>query len=238
MRVSNKAVEMFNQQTADAYDERFRKISPIRDNLDFLVRLALDDLPTEARIQCVGVGTGTEIVELANAHPQWRFTGVEPSAPMLDVCRNKVSKNGLTGRCDLVHGYVSDLPAAGAFDAVLCLLVTQFVTDAAERQKMFDDMARQLKTGGYLINAEISGDMSSPEFRDIAEKWKTMHRYAGATAEAAENAVNILSQHVAVVPPSAIEGYLRNSGGSRVRCSFSSRCSSTPGMPGRVSPIG
>jgi tRNA (cmo5U34)-methyltransferase len=206
---------MFNQRTAEAYDERFRKISPIRDNLDFLVRIVLDDLPAEARVLCVGVGTGTEIVELANAHPQWRFTGVEPSAPMLDVCRRKLVKNGLMGRCELVHGYVSDLPPGGGFDTVLCLLVTQFVTDAAERQKMFDDMARQLRTGGYLINAEISDDMSSPEFRDIIEKWKAMHRHAGATAQEAENIANVLAQHVAVEPPSAIERYLRNCGFSR-----------------------
>src|SRR5690606_38346630 len=101
------------------------------------------------------------------------------------------------------------------FDAVLCLLVTQFVTDAAQRQKMFDDMAGQLKAGGYLINAEISGDMSSAKFRDIFEKWKAMHRYAGARAEDAENMFNALKEHVAVVPPAAIERHLETSGFSQ-----------------------
>jgi tRNA (cmo5U34)-methyltransferase len=203
---------MFNQKTADAYDERFSKISPIRDNLNFLIRLVLEDLPVDARILCVGVGTGIEVVELANAYPQWRFTGVEPSAHMLDVCRSKLTKAGLMDRCDLVHGYVSDLPPGGAFNAVLCLLVTQFVTDSAKRQAMFDAMAAQLKPGGYLINAEISDDMSSAAFEDIFEKWKAMHRYAGATAEEAENIGKALSAHVAVEPPIAIERYLRTSG--------------------------
>jgi tRNA (cmo5U34)-methyltransferase len=213
--VSDKTPEFFDKKTADSYDERFGKISPIRANLDFLTRLILDDLPADARILCVGVGTGTEIVELANAHPQWRFTGVDPSASMLDVCREKVRKHGLSDRCELVHGYLNDLPPDGAFDAVLCLLVTQFVKDSAERQEMFNAMARQLKPGGYLINAEISDDMSSATFRDIAEKWKTMHRYAGATEQDAENAVDMLAKHVAVVPPAAIERYLQNSGFSR-----------------------
>lgn len=213
--MSDKAAELFNQKAAESYDERFKKISPIRDNLDFLIRLVLDDLPAEARILCVGVGTGTEIVELANAHPQWRFTGLDPSASMLDVCRSKLSQNGLGDRCELVNGYVSDLPPSGTFDAVLCLLVTQFVTDSAERQKMFDDMARQLRSGGYLINAEISDDMSSAEFLDIVEKWKVMHRHAGATAQETENIVKVLGQHVAVAPASVIERYLRNSDFSR-----------------------
>jgi tRNA (cmo5U34)-methyltransferase len=110
---------------------------------------------------------------------------------------------------------VSDLPPGGAFDAVLCLLVTQFVTDSAKRQEMFGDMAAQLKSGGYLINAEISDDMSSAKFRNIFEKWKVMHRYAGATAEEAGNIGKALSEHVAVEPPVAIERYLCNSGFSQ-----------------------
>jgi tRNA (cmo5U34)-methyltransferase len=210
--MSDKASEFFNQKVAEAYDERFSKISAVRDNLSLLIRLVLEDLPADARILCVGVGTGIEVVELANAYPQWRFTGVEPSASMLDVCRSKLAKAGLMDRCELVHGYVADLPPAGAFDAVLCLLVTQFETDAALRQKMFDDMAAQLRAGGYLINAEISGDMSSAKFRDIFEKWKAMHRYAGATAPDADNMINTLKEHVAVVPPTVIERHLHNSG--------------------------
>jgi tRNA (cmo5U34)-methyltransferase len=209
------ATDLFDRKAAAHYDERFRKISPIRDNLDFLIRLVLDDLPAEARVLCVGIGTGTEIVALANARPSWRFTAVEPSAPMLDVCRGKLGESGLSDRCELFHGYLSALPESGAFDAVLCLLVTQFVTDASERQRLFDDMATRLKPGGYLVNAEISDDMSSAEFLDIAEKWKSMHRYAGATAEEAENAIATLCRHVAVVPPPVIEDYLRNSGFSR-----------------------
>ncbi len=208
----DKATEMFNQKTAEAYDERFNKISPIRDNLNLLIRLVLEDLPAEARILCVGVGTGIEIAELAKAYPQWRFTGVEPSAHMLDVCRSKLTASGLIDCCELVHGYVSDLPPGGAFDAVLCLLVTQFVTDSAKRQEMFDDMAGQLKPGGYLINAEISGDMSSAKFRDIFDKWKGMHRLAGAKAQEADNMINALKEHVAVVPPAVIERYLEASG--------------------------
>lgn len=207
-----KAEELFNATVAESYDERFQKISPIRENLNFLIRLVLEDLPEDARILCIGVGTGIEIVELAKAYPQWRFTGVEPSAHMLDVYRSKLSKCGLMDRCDLVHGYVSDLPPGGAFDAVLCLLVTQFVTENAKRQEMFDSMAEQLKAGGYLINAEISGDMSSAKFHNMFEKWKGMHRLAGATAPEADNMINALKEYVAVAPPAVIERYLESSG--------------------------
>lgn len=234
--MSDKATEMFNQKTAEAYDERFSKISPIRENLNFLIRLVLEDLPAGARILCVGVGTGIEIFELANAYPHWRFTGVEPSAHMLDVCRGKLTQSGLIDRCELVHGYVSDLPPGGAFDAVLCLLVTQFVTDGAKRQEMFDDLVGQLRAGGYLINAEISGDMSSAKFRNIFEKWKGMHRFAGATAQEADNMINALKEHVAVTPPVVIERYLENSGLSEPVQFYQSLLIHAPGTRARISP--
>lgn len=213
--MSDKGRDFFDRKTAESYDERFRKISPIRASLDFVIRIVLDDLPAHSRLLCVGVGTGTEIIDLANANPHWQFVGVEPSAAMLDVCREKIGAHKLSDRCQLVHGYLDDLPLDPQFDAVLCLLVTQFVKDSAQRQAMFDGMAARLKPGGYLINAEISDNMSSAAFRDLSGKWKAMHRFAGATESEAENSVDTLAKHVAVVPPAAIEGSLRSSGFSQ-----------------------
>jgi tRNA (cmo5U34)-methyltransferase len=57
--------------------------------------------------------------------------------------------------------------------------------------------------------------MSSAAFGEIIEKWKAMHRFAGATAQEAENTVKALNEHVAVVPPAAIERHLQASGFSQ-----------------------
>ena len=48
----------FNQEMADAYDRRNSALKPISDGLHFLMRLVLNDLPADARLLCVGVGTG------------------------------------------------------------------------------------------------------------------------------------------------------------------------------------
>lgn len=76
-------------QRASSYDKQAAKLAPVYDALYLLIRLVLFELPADARILCVGVGTGSELVALAQAFPQWRFTAVEPAAPMLDICRQK-----------------------------------------------------------------------------------------------------------------------------------------------------
>lgn len=213
MRVSQKdASQFFDKKSSDSYDTRFKKIGAVTDNLHLLIRILLDDMPPNANILCVGVGTGTEILTLAQAHPGWTFTGVDPAASMLDVAQEKIEAAGIKDRCTLVHGYVSDVAAAENFDAVLCLLVTHFLTNEKERQAIFDAMAARLKKGGTLITADISGDTASPQFQDIFEKWKTMHKFAGAAEDRLEKIREDLQNHVSVLPPASIEEFYRNSG--------------------------
>lgn len=203
----------FDDKVSSGYDERNRRIAPIQQNLHLLTALVLKDLPENARVLCVGVGTGAEILALAAEYPGWRFTGVEPAAAMLAVCRAKVEGAGLADRCDLHQGYLDDLPPTEAFDAVLCILVTQFVLDPGVRQAMFGSMADRLKPGGYLVNAEITGDMDSPEFTSLAGPWQAMHEKADPhSAGHADKMIETLRQKVAVVPPAQMEKYLRGAG--------------------------
>jgi tRNA (cmo5U34)-methyltransferase len=207
-----KVQDFFGKNMAEKYDERFIKIRAINDCLHLLIRLTLEGLPADASILCVGVGTGADILGLADAFPGWRFMGVDPSEHMLDVCRERMRERGLLPRCELVHGYVADIPEEPRFDAVLCLLVTHFVKDPGARQDMFKGMAARLKPGGYLVNAEISHDMASPEFQDLTEKWKAMHRLTGGGEQQVEGMIRALREHVAVEPPAVVEEYLRQGG--------------------------
>jgi tRNA (cmo5U34)-methyltransferase len=78
---------VFDEKVASAYGSRWAKLAPIRDSLDLFIRTILSDLPTDARILCVGVGTGAELINLAQAFPLWQFTAVEPAIAMLNVWR-------------------------------------------------------------------------------------------------------------------------------------------------------
>ena len=98
------------------YDERFAAIAPMRDTLHLLTRAILGDLPADARILCVGAGTGLELLDLARAFPRWRFTAVEPATPMLNRCREKAAEAGVASRCTFHEGYLDSLPPAEPFD--------------------------------------------------------------------------------------------------------------------------
>lgn len=204
--------QFFDKKNSESYDDRARKIGAITDNLHLLIRIVLDDLPKDANILCVGVGTGTEIINLAAAHPGWKFTGVDPAAAMVDIARDKTAASGLQDCCTLLNGYISDVPAGENFDAVLCLLVTHFLTADKDRQDMFNAMEARLKKGGILITADICGDTATAAFDDLFETWKTMHRFAGATPEKLLTMREELSKHVSILPPESIEGFYRASG--------------------------
>ncbi len=71
---------VFDPIHASSYDKQFAKLAPVRDALNLLIRMVLSELPVDARILCIGVGTGRELIDLAQAFPQWRFTAIIASS--------------------------------------------------------------------------------------------------------------------------------------------------------------
>jgi tRNA (cmo5U34)-methyltransferase len=207
----NPPAPFFDQQASATYDERNRKLAPIADGLHFLIRLVLNDLPERARVLCVGVGTGAEILSLAREYPQWEFVGLDPSEPMLEVCRRRLEEAGIAERCRLVPGYVQDLPPGGGYDAVASVLVAHFVPRDA-RAGFFAAMASQLRPGGTLVNAEISFDLDSAEASSMTEQWAKVQRLMGGTPESLAALPKVLREVLTVLPPAETERLLRESG--------------------------
>jgi tRNA (cmo5U34)-methyltransferase len=125
---------VFDQRMASAYDERNAVWAAESEALCSLMRVVFAGLPANARILCVGAGTGSEILALVPAFPDWHFTAVEPSAPMLGVCRSRLEASGLSARCSIHEGFIDTLPAGEPFDAATCLLVSQFILRAEARR--------------------------------------------------------------------------------------------------------
>lgn len=200
----------FNQEMAEAYDARNKALAPIAGNLHFLLRLVLADLPAEARVLCVGVGTGAEILSLATAFPSWSFVGVDPSAEMLAVGRRRLEEAGVMTRCELVHGYVEDAPRE-AFDAVVSLLVAHFIKREG-RPAFYAAIHERLKPGGRFVSAEISGDLDAPEFPAMLEDWKQVHTLMGATPQSLDKLGGMMRETLGVLPPSETESLWRAAG--------------------------
>lgn len=211
--------DFFNEEMAKRYDERNSKLSPISDCMHFLIHLALKDLPTKAKILCVGVGTGVEILALAKTYPQWKFVGVEPSLSMLNVCRKRLQDSDIMDRCELIHGYVEDAPITADFDAALSLLVGHFI-QAQDRVNFYQNMVQRLKSGGYLINTEISFDLDSDEFPLMLQNWKSVQTLMGATPESLATLPTVLKETLTVLSPNEVKDMIKRSGIQNPVCFF------------------
>jgi tRNA (cmo5U34)-methyltransferase len=209
MNDKNSVIHHFSD-AAKLYDERNKQLVPISNNMHFLIRLILRNAPVRARVLCIGVGTGAEILSLSEAFPEWTFVGVDPAAGMLDVCRERLTKAGVINRCELIHGYVHDVPSGENFDVTLSILVGHFVA-REERLKFYQAMSCRLKTGGCLINTEISYDLNSSEFPSMLKNWEAVQSLMGATAESLVGLSQTLREKLSILSPMETEQLLRQS---------------------------
>jgi tRNA (cmo5U34)-methyltransferase len=210
MNINPPVIDHFTD-AARVYDERNRQLAPIADNMHFLIRLILKNAPVRAHVLCVGIGTGAEILSLSKSFPEWTFVGVDPSIGMLDVCRERLSNAGVLHRCELIHGYVHDVPPGENFDAALSILVAHFVK-REERLNFYQAMCGRLCTNGILINTEISFDLNSQEFPLMLKNWEAVQSLMGGTPESLANLSVQLREMLSILSPIETENLLNQSG--------------------------
>jgi tRNA (cmo5U34)-methyltransferase len=207
-----RAPVAFDHAHAAAYDQRFARLAPMRDALHLLISAVFADLPADARILCVGAGTGQELIYLARKFPGWRFAVVEPSAPMLEVCRQKSAEQGITARCVFHEGYLDSLPRSEPFDAATALLVSQFILATEDRAAFFRDIASRLQPGGYLASADLASDMASTAYQSLLDVWIRLMRETGSPPEQLERMRVTYGRDVAVLPQEQVSSMIASAG--------------------------
>jgi tRNA (cmo5U34)-methyltransferase len=203
---------VFDQERASNHDQQFAKLAPMRYGLDLSICMVLSELPNDARILCVGVGTGTELIHLAQHFPQWQFTAVEPAATMLDICRRKAEEYGIASRCTFHEDYLDSLPASDRFDAATCIWVSHFITQLEERRNFFCQISDRLRPNGYLVCSDAASDMSTPAYKSLLEVSRRMFQYAEIPAGEIEKIISAYGQQIAVLPPQEVESMITSSG--------------------------
>jgi tRNA (cmo5U34)-methyltransferase len=140
--------------------------------LQTMARLLLaEHARPDGQILVLGAGGGLELRAFATAEPGWRFCGIDPSAPMLDLARRTLGD--LSPRAALHQGYIDTAPP-GPFDAATCLLTLHFLP-APERLQTLIHLYDRLKPGAPLVVAHHS-------FPQDATKPQWLSRFAAFAA--------------------------------------------------------
>lgn len=179
----------------------------LRDLLGMTALLVAERTPPQASVLVVGAGGGEELKALAQRQPGWRFVGVDPSAPMLDLARSTLGP--LMDRVDLHLGVTGTAPT-GPFDAATCLLTLHFL-EPGERLATLREMHRRLRPGAPLVAAHLS--VPAGEERPL---W--LSRYAafaiasGVDAANARHAAATIGTTLPLLAPEQDEALLAEAG--------------------------
>ena len=164
--------------------------------------------PVAADVLVLGAGGGLEIEAFANLHPQWRFTGVDPSAPMLALAEQRLAAHA--PRVRLQQGYIDDA-RDGPFDAATCLLTLHFLP-VEQRRHTLAEVHRRLKPGAAFVVAHASfaqDDIHRPRWLSRYAQYAVASGMDPARAETARTAV---AAHLDVLDPAQDEAMLRAAG--------------------------
>lgn len=207
----DKVKEIFDNSAA-TYDKTWEKLAPVNDSLHLLMGAILSQLPEKAKILCVGAGTGAEIIYMAKKFPQWTFTAVDPSAAMLDVCRRRLRELGFENRCEFYADYLENIFLPNDYDAATSILVSQFINDKESRISFFRNIAAKLKQGGILINADLSGDITSFDYEQLLAIWAQMMAEGNVQTQTVENIRQTHKSGISFLSPQEVAGIIETAG--------------------------
>lgn len=138
-----------------------------------MARLLLEErVPADGTVLVLGAGGGMELLAFAEAQAGWHFHGIDPSAPMLDMARQRLGP--LASRVAFTEGYIDDAPEEEC-DGAACLLTLHFLP-AEQRLHTLKAMRRRLKPGAPLVVAHHSYP------QDDAQKGRWLQRFAAFSA--------------------------------------------------------
>ncbi|ALN63511.1 methyltransferase domain protein [Lysobacter antibioticus] len=177
--------------------------------LQQMARLLLaESVPRDGQVLVLGAGGGLELKVFAEAQPEWRFVGVDPSAEMLKLA--SATLGPLAPRVELVEGYI-DTASEGPYDGATCLLTLHFLP-AEQRLHTLTELRRRLKPGAPLIVAHHS----FPQGEQQKARW--LNRYAafavasGIPAADAGNAIAAIGSRLPALSPEQDLALLREAG--------------------------
>jgi tRNA (cmo5U34)-methyltransferase len=183
-----------------------RKVPGLSDLHRMTAQLLAEHASDEAQVLVVGAGGGLELVAMAAARPGWRFTGVDPSAAMLDLARDATAP--YAQRVDLLTGTVDHAPL-GPFDGATCLLTLHFM-DRAERLHTLREVRRRMRPDARLVVAHHAPP--GPDAGRWMARSAAFARGAQADPASASTAGRLMTERLPLLTPCEEEDLLRTAG--------------------------
>ncbi|EJN02644.1 class I SAM-dependent methyltransferase [Phyllobacterium sp. YR531] len=195
------------------YVARTERIVPGLRHLHQMTGLLLAErAPVDARILVLGAGGGMELKVLAEMHPDWRFSGVDPSAEMLHLAT--VNLGALASRAEFHEGYIDSAPE-GPFDAAACLLTLHFLPEQ-ERLQTLREVWRRLKPGAPFVVAHHSFPNKDRELDRWLARYAAFGAMSGVPDAQSENSIKAMKERLPVLSPEQDEALLREAGFSNI----------------------
>jgi tRNA (cmo5U34)-methyltransferase len=198
-------LEMFSDRARIAqYADGPRRFAPGLDAVHRMTAILLAErAPADAHVLVLGAGGGLELTALAQAQPGWRFTGVDPAGPMLDLAREAMGEDA--ARADLIEGYIDAAPAGS------CLLTLHFL-DRDERVRTLREMHRRMTPGAPLVVVHTSFRQSEPPRTRWLSRYAAYAVASGADPAQVEQARVAVGASLALLTPDEDEACLRDAG--------------------------
>jgi tRNA (cmo5U34)-methyltransferase len=212
----------FDEERARIYDQYARISLPGYDALHELAGCLLGSLLKEsASVLAVGVGTGQEIITLSRYGSNWQFTGLDPSAEMLQIASMRLLQEGLKDRTKLMSCFVADFPLEPLFDASTLMLVIHFIHERNARLELLRDISLRLKPNApFILAAGLFGDLRGDSV--LIDAWKMRWVSQGISREEIETRFQEMFSSVYPLSETELLELLNEAGFHQVRRFFTS----------------
>lgn len=107
-----------------------------------------------ARFLDVGTGTAWLAIAMARSHPALHVVGIDIFAPALELAKNNVLAEGMTGRVELLRHDVTELDADATYDAIW--LPMPFLPAPVAQQAIMAALGA-LRPDGWLLAGTFAG---------------------------------------------------------------------------------
>ncbi len=187
-------------------ENALRNVPGLTDLHRMVMLLLAERTQGPAHILVVGAGGGMETRAMAEAQPGWRFTGVDPSAAMLDLARQTLGS--LSQRVDLVEGTIDQVPD-GPYGGATCLL-TMHHLDRSARLHVLREIRARLKPGAALVTVEHAAP--TPDAARWMARSVAFSDRSGPDWDKARASGRKMTEHLTLLSPEAEQDLLREAG--------------------------